>query len=183
DFHLLGPESASFGHFLESRPLSLHVVVATRTDPPLRLHRLRIREELVEVRDTDLAFSSTETESLFSAFGLELPADDIEAVHHRTEGWSAGLQMAALSIQSSPDPLTSVRRAEVDSTTVAGYFLEEVLYRQPQPVVDFMLASSVLDELSVAACTAVIGPGAAAILDHLSNSHLFVTAVDEGTNT
>jgi LuxR family maltose regulon positive regulatory protein len=183
DFHLLGPESASFGHFLESRPLSLHVVVATRTDPPLRLHRLRIREELVEVRDTDLAFSATETESLFSAFGLELPADDIEAVHHRTEGWSAGLQMAALSIQASPDRLTSVRRAEVDSTTVVGYFLEEVLYRQPQPVVDFMLASSVLDELSVAACTAVVGDGAAVVLDHLSNAHLFVAVVDEAAGT
>jgi LuxR family maltose regulon positive regulatory protein len=183
DFHLVGSESASFGYFLESRPLSLQVVVATRSDPPLRLHRLRMREELVEVRDTDLAFSANETKGLFSAFGLELPADDIEAVHRRTEGWSAGLQMAALSIQTSPDPLTSVRRAEVGSSTVAGYFLEEVLYRQPQPVIDFMLASSVLDELSVTACTAVMGPGAAAILDHLSNAHLFVTVVDEDTNT
>jgi len=59
DFHLLGPESASFGHFLESRPLSLHVVVATRSDPPLRLHRLRIREELVEVRDDLVIFTSS----------------------------------------------------------------------------------------------------------------------------
>ena len=183
DFHLVGAESARFGHFLESRPLSLQVVVATRSDPPLRLHRLRMREELVEVRDTDLAFSANETKGLFSAFGLELPADDIEAVHRRTEGWSAGLQMAALSIQTSPDPVTSVRRAEVDSNTVAGYFLEEVLYRQPQAVVDFMLASSVLDELSPAACTAVMGHGAAAILDHLSNAHLFVTVVDEVTST
>ncbi len=76
DFHLVGSESARFGHFLESRPLSLQVVVATRSDPPLRLHRLRMREELVEVRDTDLAFSANETKGLFSAFGLELPADD-----------------------------------------------------------------------------------------------------------
>jgi LuxR family maltose regulon positive regulatory protein len=183
DFHLVEPESARFGLFLESRPPSLQVVVATRSDPPLRLHRLRMREELVEVRDTDLAFSANEAKGLFSAFGLELPADDIEAVHRRTEGWSAGLHMAALSIQSSPDPVTSVRRAEVDSTTVAGYFLEEVLYRQPQAVVDFMLASSVLDELSVAACTAVVGDDAAAILDHLANAHLFVTVVDGGTHT
>ena len=106
DFHLVGAESDRFGQFLESRPLSLQVVVATRSDPPLRLHRLRMREELVEVRDTDLAFSANETKGLFSAFGLELPADDIEAVHRRTEGWSAGLQMAALSIQTSPDPVT-----------------------------------------------------------------------------
>jgi LuxR family maltose regulon positive regulatory protein len=183
DFHLVGPESATFGHFLESRPLSVQVVVATRSDPPLRLHRLRMREELVEVRDPDLAFSAVETKGLFAAFGLELPDDDIQAVHRRTEGWSAGLQMAALSIQASPDPVTSVRQAEIDSTTVAGYFLDEVLDRQPQAIVDFMLASSVLDELSPAACAGVIGPGAAAILDYLSNAHLFVTVVDEVTGT
>lgn len=183
DFHVLGPESAGFGHFIESRPSSLQVVVATRSDPPLRLPRLRMREELVEVRDTDLAFSATEAKGLFSAFGLELPDDDIEAVRRRTEGWSAGLQMAALSIQASPDPVASVQPAEIDSNTVAGYFLDEVLYRQPQAVVDFMLASSVLDELSPAACTAVVGHEAAAILDHLSNAHLFVTVVDEATGT
>jgi LuxR family maltose regulon positive regulatory protein len=142
-----------------------------------------MREELVEVRDPDLAFSAMETKGLFSAFGLDLPDDDIEAVHRRTEGWSAGLQMAALSFQASPDQVTSVRQAEIDSTTVAGYFLDEVLNRQPQPVVDFMLASSVLDELSPAACAGVVGPGAAAILDYLSKAHLFVTVVDEVTGT
>jgi LuxR family maltose regulon positive regulatory protein len=184
EFQLVsGASSEVLSQFLDSRPLSLQVVVTSRSDPELRLSRMRAREELVELRDTDLAFSAVETKGFFARFGLDIPDHDIEALHRRTEGWSTGLQLAALSIQTSPDPVSSVRRAQIHSNTVAGYFLEEVLSQQPQGVADFMLASSVFDELSIDACTAVIGDGAAAILDHLSNAHMFVTVVDERAGT
>ena len=154
-------ERPEFGHFLESRPLSLR-----SWSPPGRTRRCGCTGSGCGKswsRSATPTWPSPRTRRRVSSprSGSTCPTDDIEAVHRRTEGWSAGLQMAALSIQTSPDPVTSVRRAEVDSNTVAGYFLEEVLYRQPQAVVDFMLASSVLDELSVAACTAVMGQGAA----------------------
>lgn len=184
DFHFVSDASADLlGQFLDSRPLPLQVVVSTRSDPPLRLNRMRAREELVELRDVDLAFSAEETKGFLTRFGLDLPDSDIEAVHRRTEGWSTGLQLAALSIQTSPDPLSSLRGAEVRSDTVAGYFVEEVLCRQPPAVIDFMLASSVLDEMSAEVCTAVIGVGSAAILEELSTAHLFVTIVDEQAHT
>ncbi len=184
DFHLVSSASAEvLGRLIDSRPLSHQIVVATRSDPPLRLNRMRVREELVELRDAALAFSPEETKGLFTRFGLDLPDRDIEAVQRRTEGWSTGLQLAALSIQTSPDPVSSVGRGEIRSDTVAGYFVEEVLYRQPQPVIDFMLATSLLDELSIEACTAVAGDDATAVLEHLSSAHMFVTVADELAGT
>ncbi len=172
-----------FTQLAEYCPSALQLVIATRVDPPLRLHRLRAQEQLVELRDSDLAFSVEETRGFFSGFGLDLSDDDIASVQQRTEGWSTGLQMTAISIRTSPDPPTAVRRATVHGHAVAGYFLEEVLYRQPQAVADFMLATSLLDELSVAACEAMIGDGAASILETLLSDHLFITVVDEHART
>jgi LuxR family transcriptional regulator, maltose regulon positive regulatory protein len=184
DLHLASEASTDvLGQFLDFRPLSLQIVIATRSDPPLRLSRMRAREELVELRDAHLAFSAQETKGLFIGFDLQLPDRDIEEVHRRTEGWSTGLQLAALSIKASPDPVSTVRRAEVSSATVASYFVEEVLSRQPQEIIDFLLASSVLDELSADTCTAVIGSGAAAILEGLVAAHMFVTATSEQAGT
>ncbi len=184
DFHLVGNESAGvFGQFLDYAPSTLQIVIATRVDPPLRLHRRRAQEQLIELRDNDLAFSVDETRGFFSGFGLDLSDRDIDTVRQRTEGWSTGLQMTAISMRTSTDQLTSVGRAEVPGQTVAGYFLEEVLYRQPQEVADFMLATSVLDELSVPACNAVSGDRAASILESLLKDHLFITVVDEHAHT
>jgi LuxR family transcriptional regulator, maltose regulon positive regulatory protein len=184
DFQLVGNESADvFAQLVDYAPSSLQVLIATRVDPPLRLHRRRAQEQLVELRDSDLAFSVDETKGFFSGFGLDLSEGDIETVQQRTEGWSAGLQMTAISMRTSTDQLTSVRRPEVLGQTVAGYFLEEVLYRQPQEVAEFMLATSVLDELSVPACNAVSGDRAASILESLLNDHLFTTVVDEHAHT
>ncbi len=184
DFHLVGREGAElFAQLVEYCPESIQIVIATRTDPPLRLHRMRTQEQLVELRDDDLAFSVDETRGLFSGFGLDLSDVEVEAVQHRTEGWSVGLQMAALSMRASPDHTASASRNQVSSQTIAGYFLEEVLYRQPSEVAEFMLATSVLDELSVAACAAVSGENAATILESLVADHLFVTLVDEQAGT
>ena len=105
------------------------------------------------------------------------------AVQQRSEGWAAGLQMAALSIQSSPDQGTAAGRVELQRHTVAGYFLDEVLSRQRLEVADFMLATSVLDELSVPACSAVYGPASADLLPLVYSGHMFVTALNERNGT
>jgi LuxR family transcriptional regulator, maltose regulon positive regulatory protein len=180
DFHLAGAASADTLRWLvEYHPPSLQLVVASRSDPPLRVHRLRAHQDLVELRDGDLAFSVEETRSLLAGFGVRLDDPDLALVHRRSEGWVAGLQMAAISIQGSPDHATAAGRVQLHRHTVADYFLEEVLSHQPPEVAEFMLATSVLDELSVPACTALCGQGSAKMLELLYGTHMFVAVVDD----
>jgi LuxR family maltose regulon positive regulatory protein len=184
DFHLAGAASADALRWLvEYHPPSLQLVVASRVDPPLRVHRMRAHQDLVELRDAHLSFSVEETRSFLDGFGVRLDEPDLALVHSRSEGWIAGLQMAALSIQGSPDPATAAGRVQLHRHTVADYFLEEVLSRQPPEVVEFMLATSILDELSVAACTAVWGPGSAKMLEFLYGAHMFMAIVDDQART
>ncbi len=180
DFHLTGAAGAdSLTLLLECRPAVLQLVVASRADPGLRLHRMRANEELVELRDQDLSFSAEETGLFLSGFGLSLSERDLNFLHQRSEGWAAGLQMAALSIQHAPDPLSTAGRVELHRHTVAGYFLDEVLLRQSPELAEFMLATSILDELSVPACNALCGPGTTVLLEQLYTANLFVTRVDD----
>ncbi len=180
DFHLTGAAGADVLRLLlDYQPPGLQVVVATRLEPPLRLHRIRTNAALVEVRDRDLSFSVDETRQFLSGFGIGLSEEELEIVQRRSEGWVAGLQMAALSIHHAPDTRDVADRVELAGHTVAGYFLDEVLYRQPAPVVEFMLATSILDDLSVSACTAVNGPDAGALLQQVHRDHLFLTVLDE----
>jgi len=184
DFHLAGPAGAEALRWLvEYHPPSLQLVVASRVDPPLRVHRMRAHQDLVELRDEDLAFSVEEARSLLAGFDVRLDEQELALVHRRSEGWAAGLQMAALSINSSPDPATAAGRVQLRRHAVAGYFLEEVLSRQQPEVADFMLATSVLDELSVAACTALCGQGSAKMLEFLYGAHMFVAIVDDEART
>ena len=184
DFHLAGAASADTLRWLvEYHPPSLQLVVASRVDPPLRVHRMRAHQDLVELRDGDLAFSVEETRSLLAGFGVLLAEPELALVHRRSEGWVAGLQMAAISIQGSPDPATAAGRVQLHRHTVADYFVEEVLSLQRPEVADFMLATSVLDELSVPACTALCGEGAAKMLELLYGTHMFMVIVDEQART
>ena len=184
DFHLAGSASADTLRWLvEYHPPSLQLVVASRVDPPLRVHRMRAHQDLVELRDGDLAFSADETRSLLAGFGVRLDEPDLALVHRRSEGWVAGLQMAAISIQGSPDHATAAGRVQLHRHTVADYFLEEVLSHQPPGIADFMLATSVLDELSVPACTALCGQGSAKMLELLYGTHMFVAIVDDQAPT
>jgi LuxR family transcriptional regulator, maltose regulon positive regulatory protein len=184
DFHQAGLQAASaLGLLLEYQPPLLQVVVATRADPPLRLHRMRANGELLEVRDSDLYLSVEETRAFLTGLGVTLDEPELAMLHERSEGWVAGLQMAAIAIQSSPDPIGAAGRVELKAHTVAGYFLDEVLYRQSAEVADFMLATSVLDELSPGSCSALVGNGSAAVLDQIRAAHMFVSLVDEETHT
>jgi LuxR family transcriptional regulator, maltose regulon positive regulatory protein len=184
DFHLTGGESdRALSLLLEYRPAYLQLVLATRTDPSLRLARMRANEELAELRDRDLSFSVEEAQRFLTGFNVQLDEHQVALVRQRSEGWAAGLQMAAITIHGSSDPTKAVDRVDLHHHSVAGYFLDEVLARQPPDVADFMLATSVLDELSAAACTALYGPRSAELLEHLYRSHLFVTMVDEWAPT
>jgi LuxR family transcriptional regulator, maltose regulon positive regulatory protein len=159
---------------------AVQLVLASRADPPLRLHRLQMAGELCELRDHDLYFSLAESGDLLARFGVHVGAADLALLHQRSEGWVAALQMAALSLRGATDPARMARALEIRSHAIAGYFVAEVLDRQPPEVAWFMLDTSVLSELTPAACTAVTGRrDAAALLHGIDAANLFLVALDE----
>ena len=156
------------------------LVLASRADPPLRLHRLRLAGELCELRDRDLRFSLAECRDLLANFGVQVGAADLGLLHQRSEGWVAALQMAALSLRGTTDPARIARALDVRSHAIADYFVAEVLDQQPAEVAQFMLETSVLGELTAAACAAVTGrQDAAALLRGIDAAHLFLVPLDQ----
>ena len=131
---------------LDHLPPRLHLVIASRADPPLPLARLRARGELVEVRAADLRFTPDEAAAyLNEVMGLELTATDVAALEGRTEGWIAALQLAALSMQGRDDAAGFIAGFAGDDRYIVDYLAEEVLQRQPGQVRDFLLHTSVLE--------------------------------------
>ena len=156
------------------------LVLASRFDPPLRLHRLRMSGELCELRDRDLSFSLAESRDLLANFGVQVTTADLALLHERSEGWAAALQMAALSLRGIRDPARAARALDVRSHAIAEYFISEVLEQQPPEVAQFMLDTSVLGELTAGACAAVTGrQDAAALLRSIDVANLFLVALDE----
>jgi len=181
DFHYAAPAvSRDMTDLVERWPAkTAQLVLASRSDPPLRLHRLRMAGELCELRDRDLYFSLAESRDLLANFGVEVAAADLALLHERSEGWAAALQMAALSLRGTSDPAQAARALDVRSHEIAGYFISEVLEQQPPEVARFMLDTSVLGELTADACTAVTGrQDAAALLRSLDTANLFLVALD-----
>jgi LuxR family transcriptional regulator, maltose regulon positive regulatory protein len=157
------------------------LVLAGRSDPPLRLHRLRMAGELCELRDRDLYFSLVESRDLLANFGVEVAAGDLALLHQRSEGWAAALQMVALSLRGSADPVRVVRALDVRSYPIAEYFVAEVLEQQAPEVAQFMLDTSILGELTADACAAITGrPDAEALLRRIDTANLFTVALDDG---
>jgi LuxR family transcriptional regulator, maltose regulon positive regulatory protein len=155
------------------------LVLATRVDPPLRLHRLRVSGELGELRDRDLYFSLSECHDLLANFGVQVAADDLALLHQRSEGWAAALQMVALSLRATTDPVRAVRTLDLRSQAIADYFIAEVLDQQPPEVAEFMLDTSVLAELTADGCAAVTGRQDAAVLLHtIGAADLFLVPLD-----
>jgi LuxR family transcriptional regulator, maltose regulon positive regulatory protein len=155
-------------------------VLAGRSDPPLRLHRLRMAGELCELRDRDLYFSLAESRDLLANFGVEVAVGDLALLHQRSEGWAAALQMVALSLRGSTDPVRVVRALDVRSYPIAEYFVAEVLEQQPPEVAQFMLDTSILGELTADACAAITGGrDAAALLRRIDAANLFTVALDD----
>jgi LuxR family maltose regulon positive regulatory protein len=156
------------------------LVLASRVDPPLRLHRLRMAGELRELRDRDLHFSLAESAGLLANLGVQVAPADLELLHQRSEGWAAALQMAALSLRSARDPAQARRALGISSHAIAEYFVAEVLDQQPPEIAWFMLDTSILGELTADTCAAVAErPDAATLLRRIDASNLFLIALDD----
>ena len=182
DFHYAAAAvSGDMADLVERWPAgTAQLVLASRADPPLRLHRLRLTGELCELRDRDLHFSLAESSDLLAAFGIQVSAADLGLLHERSEGWAAALQMAALSLRGTSDPAQVARALEIRRHAIAEYFIAEVLEQQPPDVTWFMLDTSVLAELTADACAAVSGrQDAAARLRAIDLANLFLVALDD----
>ena len=182
DYHYAAPEVAgNMSDLVDRWPAeTAQLVLSSRVDPALRLHRLRMSGELCELRDRDLYFSLAESGDLLANFGVEVAGADLAALYQRSEGWAAALQMAALSLRGARDPERAARALQVRGHAIAEYFIAEVLDRQPPEVARFMLDTSVLGELTADACAAVSGRhDAAVLLRTIDAANLFLVALDD----
>jgi LuxR family transcriptional regulator, maltose regulon positive regulatory protein len=183
DLHELhSPEApAQLTRLLTSLPPNVHAIVITRHDVRLRLHRLRLAGELAEIRAADLRFSERETSELLEASGIALSAAGAALLHQRTEGWAAGLRLAALSLVGHPDPERFVAEFSGSERTVAEYLLAEMLDRQPPEVQDLLLRTSLLDRVNGELADLLTGrPGSERILLDLEDANAFVESLDPG---
>src|SRR5438270_840743 len=160
DYHLIDakPVDMALTYLVEHLPPQMHLVIATREDPQLPLARLRARSHLTELRAADLRFTASEASAFLSqVMGFSLSTEDIAALEDRTEGWIAGLQLAALSMQGHLDVHGFIRAFAGDHRYIVDYLVAEVLQRQPAPVRSFLLQTSILDRLHGPLCDAVTG--------------------------
>jgi LuxR family transcriptional regulator, maltose regulon positive regulatory protein len=181
DAHLLdaGEVLPQLELLLLHAPQNLRFVLATRHDVRLGLHRLRLEGELTEIRATDLRFSLAEARALFAAAGLDLSADALARLHGRTEGWAAGLRLAALSLAGHPDPQRFAAEFSGTERTVAEYLMAEVLDRQSEEVRRLLLRTSVLDRVSGPLADTLTGrSGGERILQDLEQAGAFVVSLD-----
>jgi LuxR family maltose regulon positive regulatory protein len=184
DYHVLEskPVDAALAFLLEHLPPQMHLVIATREDPPLPLARLRARDQVTELRATDLRFTPDEAAAfLTQVMNLNLSAADIAALAARTEGWIAGLQLAALSMQGHTDPTRFIQSFTGSHHFVLDYLIAEVLHQQAASVQTFLLHTSILDRLCGSLCDAVLcapaGSGQAT-LEYLERANLFIVPLD-----
>jgi LuxR family transcriptional regulator, maltose regulon positive regulatory protein len=170
----------SLDRFLRSPQRGLRLIIASRLDPGLSLQRLRLAGQLTELRSGDLALRPDEAQRLFELHDLTLTSEQVEKLHERTEGWMGGLALAALSLRGHPDPDAFVRTFAGDERTVADYLIEEVLHHQPVGVRDFLLRTSVVDELEPDLADALTGRrDSAQALRLLERSNAFLVPLDE----
>jgi len=183
DYHLVEAQSVhmSLGFLLEHLPPGLHPVLASRADPPLALARLRAGGQLTELRDAELRFTADEaSDVLRETADAELPDAVVTALAARTEGWAAGLQLAALSLRGQADVAGFVAAFTGSHRYVLDYLAEEVLERQSEQVRAFLLETSVLDRLSGPLCDAVRGRAdSQALLEQVERAGLFLVPLDE----
>ncbi|MBN1284737.1 MAG: hypothetical protein JXB47_05000 [Anaerolineae bacterium] len=182
DYHVIEaqPIHDAITFLLDHQPPQMHLVIATRADPPLPIARLRGRDQLVELRAADLRFSVEEAgEFLSRVTGSTLAPDDIAALAARTEGWIAGLQMAAVSMQGRDIP-GFVAAFAGSHEYIVDYLTDEVLNRQSEDLKAFLLQTCILDRLTAPLCDAVTGQGGGQqTLEHLQNANLFIVPLDD----
>jgi len=183
DYHLIQTQSIhdALTFLLDHLPSSLHLVIASRLDPPLPLALLRARDALTELRVADLRFTLPEaTTFLTVVMGLPLSPEESAALEARTEGWIAGLHLAALSLQGREDLASFITAFTGSNRYVVDYLVEEVLQRQPEDVQQFLLCTCLLDRLSGPLCDAMHGSdGSQGLLEYLERANLFIIALDD----
>jgi len=193
DYHLIDtpPIQEIISFLLENQPPQLHLVIVSREDPLLPISRLRARGQLTEIRAADLRFTTSEAaEFLNQVMGLSLSDEDVIALESRTEGWIAGLQLAALSMQGRDDATTFIQSFTGSHRLVLDYLIEEVLNQQPEDVQNFLLQTAILDQLTGPLCH-VVRFGSAkpsgiseevingqATLENLDHANLFIVPLD-----
>jgi LuxR family transcriptional regulator, maltose regulon positive regulatory protein len=183
DLHALNsPDAlAQLTRLLTSLPDGVHAVLATRRDLQLRLPQLRLEGELAEIRAADLRFTEQETRELLQASGITLSEAGAALLHQRTEGWAAGLRLAAISLADHLDPERFVAEFSGSNRTVAEYLLAEMLERQPDDVKDLLLRTSLLDRVNGELADLLTGrPGSERILLELEDANAFVVSLDPG---
>jgi LuxR family maltose regulon positive regulatory protein len=181
DLHeLASPEALTeLTRLLETLPHHVHAILATRRNLPLRLHKLRLAGDLAEIRTGDLRFTQRETREFLEASGIALSEAGAAKLHQRTEGWAAGLRLAAISLASSPDPERFVAEFSGSSRTVAEYLLAEMLECQPAEVQQLLLRTSLLDRVNGELADLLTGhPGSEGILLDLEDANAFVVSLD-----
>ena len=182
DYHVIGSAQVhqSLAFLVEHRPAGVGVVLASRSDPPLGLARLRARGQLTEIREAELRFTPAEAGELFQHAASALPDASVAALAARTEGWAAGLQLAALSLRGHEDAAAFVAAFTGSHRYVLDYLAEEVLEQQDEQLRAFLLETSVLDRLSGPLCDAVTGgEGSQALLEEAERAGLFLIPLDE----
>jgi LuxR family maltose regulon positive regulatory protein len=185
DYHVIDAASVhkALAFLLKHLPPHVHLIVVTREDPALPLARLRAQGQMAEVRATGLSFTLSEaTGFLNQAMGLDLSTDDIAALETRTEGWIAGLQLAALSLQGQQDPTSFIASFTGSHHFVLDYLAEEVLQQQPEHIQTFLLRTAILDRLCGSLCDAVLLDAAGSgreVLEYLERANLFIVPLDD----
>lgn len=184
DYHVITAQAIdqALTFWLEHAPPRVNLVIATREDPSLPLHRLRARDQLTELRAADLRFTPDEAASfLTQVMGLRLSAEDVATLEARTEGWIAGLQLAALSMQGMANTTQFIQTFAGSHRFILDYLLEEVLHKQPDDVQYFLLYTSILDRLCGPLCDALLdaptGSGQE-MLESLEQANLFIIPLD-----
>ena len=182
DYHLIHDAHvhSSIEFLLRHLPEDVHLAIATRSDPPLPLGRLRARGEMTELRAADLRLSGGEAAGLLrAALGVDLEPDDVARLVSRTEGWAAGLYLAALSLRGRADAAELIGSFAGDDRHIVDYLSTEVLAGQPPEIREFLLRTAVLGRLCGPLCDAVTGGGgSAAVLERIERENLFLVPLD-----
>ena len=183
DFHCLQDPAChdQVALLVDNLPERAHLVIVTRADPGLRLGRLRASGRLAEIRADQLGFRADEAAALLASGGVRLSSDGLAVLMERTEGWPAGLYLAALSLAGRDDPDALVHEFKGGNRFVGDYLTEEVLTRHPDDTREFITSMSILDRFTASLCDAVWGrTGSAALLHDLERANMFLIPLDEG---
>jgi len=186
DFHLIeNPDILKIvAYLLKHIPDNIHIVMLTRSDPVLSIARLRSQHQLVELRSTDLSFSANDISVLFNKkLKLKLSIDDVYSLETKTEGWIAGLQLTALSMQGRENISGFIQYLKGDNRYIMDYLMEEVLKNQTNDIKEFLLQTSILEQMSAPLCNAILNRNDCQLtLEWLDKSNMFLVPLDDERN-